>query len=245
MKLNTPEEREKGSVTKETFNVFVQAMGGYFVVIVILVLAFVGQASVMYSFNFLEEWGHKFDTAKKYEELRTYSAISLAYCFLVVMLSIFIGMIGYKLSVTMHSKMTFSLLHCEMEKFLDRIPIGRIINKFSKDIDIVDKNIYSDFAFFLRSLMYSVSLLATICYVVGIEMLALILIWLIITIKIQNKVMTTKRELKRCQSVQNSPMVNYYMDIIKGLTVMRNTDSQEDKQNGNTLFNWMREKYVS
>jgi ABC-type multidrug transport system fused ATPase/permease subunit len=65
-------------------------------------------------------------------------------------ITIVTGVVGYYLSVRLHNMMVFSVLHSEMEKFLDRIPIGRIINRFSRDIDEVDKKVYSFFSYLLR-----------------------------------------------------------------------------------------------
>lgn len=243
MKLNTPEEKERGEVSYESFKMFVQAMGGWSMILLSLALGLGSQSLVMVSYNYLEEWSHDFEGSDKYEKLKIYSLLCLAYCVVVVLLSIITGAIGYFLSIKMHSKMTFSLLHCEMEKFLDRIPLGRVINKFSSDIDVIDKRVYADFAWLLRNGGFAVSMLVTICLVVGIEMLALIILWIILTIKFQQVSMTTKREMKRVHSIQKAPMINCYTDILKGLTILRNTDNEESKTSGNTLFSWQKKKF--
>ena len=54
----------------------------------------------------------------------------------------FIGLVSFcfgtlSASRSLHADMLRQMLHCPMS-FYDTTPIGRIVNRFSKDIDIVD-----------------------------------------------------------------------------------------------------------
>lgn len=151
-------------------------------------------------------------------------------------ITVVIGIIGYNLSVRMHNMMVFSVLHAEMERFLDRIPIGRIVNRFSRDVDEVDKNVYSNFSYLLRINATVLILFATICYTIGWEVIILILIWTGYAWYCSNQFMDIRREFKRVQSVAKSPMINCFTDMLKGLPLLRNTGSQ--------MYEWMRVKFV-
>lgn len=132
--------------------------------------------------------------------------------------------------------MVFGVLHCEMESFLDRIPIGRIINRFSADIDTVDKRVYSFFAYMIRVNANAFILFVTICYAVGWEVIGLIFVWLMLALYCQSLFLNARREYKRVSSVAKSPMINYFTDTLKGLPVLRNT--------GKDLMPWIREKFM-
>ena len=38
--------------------------------------------------------------------------------------------------------MAYQVLHSRVHEFLDKVPIGRIMNRFSKDIDIIDLQLF-------------------------------------------------------------------------------------------------------
>lgn len=96
------------------------------------------------------------------------------------MINVVTGIVGYFLSVRIHSIMIFGVLHSQMEKFLDLIPVGRIVNRFSSDIREADTKVYSFFAYFIRVNINVLVLFLTICYSVGWEVVGLIIIWVIL-----------------------------------------------------------------
>jgi ABC-type multidrug transport system fused ATPase/permease subunit len=55
------------------------------------------------------------------------------------------GLIGYRLSQRLHSKMTYKLFHSDPQKFLSRVPQGVIVNRFSGDLKTIDKQVYEHF----------------------------------------------------------------------------------------------------
>lgn len=40
-------------------------------------------------------------------------------------------------------EMLYSLGHASLSKFFDKVPIGRVLNRFSKDTQVVDLNLYN------------------------------------------------------------------------------------------------------
>jgi ABC-type multidrug transport system fused ATPase/permease subunit len=43
-----------------------------------------------------------------------------------------------QLSREVNFLMTFRLMHASVSKFFDRVPLGRILNRFMKDVGVVD-----------------------------------------------------------------------------------------------------------
>lgn len=234
--LNTPEEKQRGKITKETYKEFISALGGWWVVGLTILVAIASSLIMMYSSKYLEDWSHSFDHGDKYQKLKQYTLICVVGSFLQTMINIITGIVGYNLSVRIHSKMVHGVLHSQMERFLDRIPIGRIVNRFSADIDTVDKRVYSFFAYMIRVNSQALILFFTICYSVGVEVLGLIFIWLLLAIYCQSLFLNARREYKRVSSVAKSPMINSFTDTLKGLPVLRNT--------GKDLMPWMRAKFM-
>ena len=48
---------------------------------------------------------------------------------------------AYKLGRTIHKKMLKSLLYASLSEFYNRVPLGRIINRLSKDLREIDESI--------------------------------------------------------------------------------------------------------
>lgn len=133
--------------------------------------------------------------------------------------------------------MLFAVLHSRFESFLDITPIGRLMNRFSKDVEEIDHKIYSTFAEVIRLNCCAAILLLGICYTVGWEILVLISIWMIYSHACQLRVIAPRREFGRLNSVTNSPLLTSLTDSIEGLPVMKNT--------GQGLLVWMQQKFIN
>ena len=49
-------------------------------------------------------------------------------------------------------EMLYSLGHASLNKFFDKVPIGRVLNRFSKDMQIVDLSLYNQLDKFMTLL---------------------------------------------------------------------------------------------
>jgi ABC-type multidrug transport system fused ATPase/permease subunit len=50
-------------------------------------------------------------------------------------------MTGVGMARRLHSKMLYRVFHSEVESFLEKIPLGSILNRFTKDLNIIDKEV--------------------------------------------------------------------------------------------------------
>jgi ABC-type multidrug transport system fused ATPase/permease subunit len=60
-------------------------------------------------------------------------------------MQLFVYLAAYAASKTLHSSILFGVLRTPMA-FFDTTPIGRIINRFAKDIDSIDSSLPSSFS---------------------------------------------------------------------------------------------------
>ena len=121
---------------------------------------------------------------------------------LVAVIIITIGTL--RASIKLHDEMLTHILSSTMA-FFDTTPLGRIINRFSKDMDEVDlmiptniKDVF-DFGFSVIGTMF------VICYANPYILIVLIPI-ICLLLLIQSRYLTLSRQLKRMVSVTRSPI---------------------------------------
>ena len=122
-------------------------------------------------------------------------------------------------AVKLHTTMLTNVLRSPMS-FFDTTPLGRILNRFSKDIDMVDVTIPSQLRSIMSTLLTVVGTIVVICYTSPIFIVIVIPIgcvfWLIQRIYIK-----TARQVKRLESITRSPIYSHFGETISGAPSIR------------------------
>ena len=100
--------------------------------------------------------------------------------------------------------------------FFDTTPTGRILNRFTKDIDLIDFMMPNTFRFFLIMLGSIVSVFVVIAYSTPI-FLAVLGPVLIVLLLILIVYLPTSRQLRRLESVTRSPVFSHVAETIQGV----------------------------
>lgn len=125
---------------------------------------------------------------------------------------------GLNASKGLHNAAAKRILHVPMS-YIDTTPVGTIINRFSKDIDILDNELPMNLNFSMNQLFS----------IIGILIMAIIYLpWFAIAtpflcfffIVIIDIYQTTGREVKRLESVQRSFVVNNFQEVMSGLSTI-------------------------
>ncbi|CAH1759323.1 6631_t:CDS:10, partial [Entrophospora sp. SA101] len=93
-------------------------------------------------------------------------------------------------------------------RFFDTTPVGRILNRFSKDFETIDDRLISDLAWFLNNVIMMFSTVIVIVSITKELMIASILFG-------------ASRDLKRMDSVIRSPLYTHFTETIIGITTIR------------------------
>lgn len=105
-------------------------------------------------------------------------------------------------------------------QFFDKNPVGRVLNRFSRDVDVVE----SDMAHSMENAILTLSLAAIGIIVVGMAMplslLTLIPIGIVLY-RVQDLFRISAREIKRLYSISRSPRFAHYKETLEGLTTIR------------------------
>ncbi|CAI4047150.1 hypothetical protein SUVZ_12G0420 [Saccharomyces uvarum] len=121
-------------------------------------------------------------------------------------------------SKKLHENMAKSVIRSPMV-FFETTPVGRIINRFSSDMDAVDSSLQYVFSFFFKSIL---TYLVTII-LVGYNMpwfLVFNMFLLVIYIYYQTFYIVLSRELKRLISISYSPIMSLMSESLNGYSII-------------------------
>lgn len=69
-----------------------------------------------------------------------------------------------KMSEIIHESMISNLLFSPLNEFFDRVPLGRILNRLSKDLNAIDANLYVIFSNYMVFLFFLLGNIVVILY---------------------------------------------------------------------------------
>jgi ATP-binding cassette, subfamily C (CFTR/MRP), member 1 len=119
----------------------------------------------------------------------------------------------------MFVRLLSAVLHAPMS-FFDTTPIGRIINRFSGDMNTVDSTLIETVRSYIMTLFTILSTVIVISFVTPIFTVCLIPIIAYYAIQ-QNYFTSTYRELKRLDSIGRSPIYALLGETLDGVTTIR------------------------
>ncbi|KAK0395659.1 hypothetical protein QR680_001380 [Steinernema hermaphroditum] len=153
------------------------------------------------------------------ERLGVYAAFGVAEAlsFFLAMLSMVFG--GLSASRNLHSPMLRNLMRSPMS-FFDTTPIGRILNRFGKDIDVVDSLLPLNFRYFVMCIFQVFTTLLIIVISTPIFAIVIIPLAIIYIISLRFYV-PTSRQLKRLESVNRSPIYSHFSESVQGAASIR------------------------
>ncbi|KAH6934049.1 hypothetical protein HPB50_019791 [Hyalomma asiaticum] len=118
-----------------------------------------------------------------------------------------------------HNNMIDNIVQCPM-RFFDSNPIGRIINRFSSDMGVIDKKLPVTLPVLLRFLMLCLSaILVDVC--VTPYFLIVVVFVVAVYYYIQSFFRHSSRELQRLDSITKSPVFSHFSETLSGLSTIR------------------------
>jgi ABC-type multidrug transport system fused ATPase/permease subunit len=179
------------------------------------------QAASISSNLWLANWSNQGAEAAKNVVfyLYIYAALSLSAPMFVIVRSFLVALCGLGAAKKFHEQMLHSAMRAPVS-FFDTTPIGRILNRFTKDIADVDQMVppvlmqFTDLAFSVLGVLVVISL-ATPWFLVPLVPLAYFYKY------IQRYYVRTSRELKRLDSISKSPIFAHFSETLAGLSIIR------------------------
>uniref|UniRef100_A0AAX7TC93 ATP-binding cassette, sub-family C (CFTR/MRP), member 3 n=1 Tax=Astatotilapia calliptera TaxID=8154 RepID=A0AAX7TC93_ASTCA len=221
-KLIQAETAETGQVKGKVYLEYVKAVGPLLSVVICFLYGCQSAASIGTNI-WLSEWTNDAVTNSTAENVQmrvgVYAALGFAQGILIMIASFTLAMGNIGAAKKLHFNLLTNKFHTP-QSFFDTTPIGRIINRFSKDIYVIDEALPSTVLMFLGTFFVSLSTILVI--VSSTPIFAVVIVPLaVIYVFVQRFYVATSRQLKRLESVSRSPIYSHFSETITGCSVIR------------------------
>uniref|UniRef100_A0A669B6R3 ATP-binding cassette, sub-family C (CFTR/MRP), member 2 n=1 Tax=Oreochromis niloticus TaxID=8128 RepID=A0A669B6R3_ORENI len=225
-KLIEKETMETGQVKLGVFLQYLRAMGwGYsamvFLIYFIQTAAFTGQNLWLsdWTGDSVEYYNMTYPSWKRDTRVGVFGALGVAQGLFVFLGTLLLANASINASRILYSRLLNNILRVPMV-FFDTTPIGRVINRFAKDIFTIDEAIPASLRSCLLCLMSVLGTVFVICLVTPFFAIVIIPLALIYFF-VQRFYIATSRQLRRLDSVSRSPIYSHFGETVSGLSVIR------------------------
>ncbi len=135
-------------------------------------------------------------------------------------------LISLRCSERLHDKMVVAILQAPV-LFFNSNPVGRILNRFSKDVGCMDEMLPK---MFLKAIQLDLLVFTTILVptVTNPWLLFVVVPVIVVAVYISRYYLKTSRELKRLESICRSPVFSHISETLNGLDTIRTRGRQRD-----------------
>lgn len=159
------------------------------------------------------------DIATRNKYLSVYGVLGLLQALFVMTGTVTISVGTLNAATKLHGTMLSRILRSPMS-FFDTTPLGRILNRFSKDIDIVDVTIPGILRGLIGQLLGVLGTIIIVCYS-NIYFIAVIIPLGAIFYFLQKFYVATARQVKRLESISRSPIYSHFGETVSGGPTIR------------------------
>ena len=230
-KITKAEERAVGQVKREVYRTYFSVWGtrwlpGLLLPLMVLSLAFLEKGLQSGQSWWLSVWSAGVESAPASEEqdeawyyMKIYFFIGLVALIATVARQVSLVLGALVAAGNLQRSLLETVLGLPMS-FFDSQPTGRLLNRFTKDIEAVDTSLQASLSSFLScsvSVVWSLIVVVIVTPAIAVAFLPITFAYA----KIQNMYVSTSRELKRLDSLAMSPIFSIFSETLLGLTTVR------------------------
>ncbi|CAG9578808.1 unnamed protein product [Danaus chrysippus] len=225
-KLIEAEKTETGSVKWSVYKHYLTSVGLVASALTVL-MNLVLQVFQVGSNYWLSEWSNDnsmlvngtVDKSRRDLYLGVYGGLGIGQAIASIFADLMPFLAGWRAARILHELLLGKVLKAPLQ-FFEVTPLGRILSRFSKDVDVVDTSLPSE----LSDVMYCASEVLGTLFVISYStpiFLAVILPIGVVYYVIQRFYVATSRQLKRLESVSRSPIYSHFGESITGAQTIR------------------------
>lgn len=217
-KLMSEEERESGAVKGNVYGGYLKASGVHLWVITFALFALQQLANVMGT-QWVSWWSEDRFAFTTTHYIGAYLGFALSQLVLVFFAAIMMSYTIVKTANVMHDAAFERVLFSPLA-FFDTTPLGRIINRFSRDVDTLDNVLWSTMYEFTITIVTLAGTFILIIVVFPWMTLAIVpIVVLYYSLSVYYRV--TSREVKRLDSNMRSYLYAYFSESLTGLGTLK------------------------
>lgn len=231
--LMQAEERQTGHIVLKAYYQYAKACGGIPMFSLMLVFWMMSVALSVIVQWWLVYWSS--NTNKENPRLGffigIYGGLAIGYTIMSMLRSVWFLRLALHASQRLHKEMLQSVLRAPMS-FFDTTPIGRIISRFSRDINGIDQLLPQNFQQMFTTVL---NLLASYIYI-GTALPIFYSVAVPVTIGywvLQRFFNRSSLELKRLDSISKSPIYAHFSETLGGLSTLRAYGKQDESRADN------------
>ncbi|KAI8822865.1 uncharacterized protein EV422DRAFT_612663 [Fimicolochytrium jonesii] len=218
--LMTTEEKASGSVDWTVWLAYARAAGGQIFVLYLLLLMVFVQISRVGTDLWLVYWtNNQITSFSNNQYVAVYWGWGVFQTIMIYCFGLFFAYAGTRAARVLHDHALSRVLESPV-RFFDSTPLGRIINRFSKDQDTIDNTLADSFRMFINTFASTISTFILIIYATPI-FLAPLLVVLVFYWFFQKLYRGASRELKRLDSTTRSPLYASFGETLVGAATIR------------------------
>lgn len=217
--LMQQEERAIASVPWSVYGAYVRASGSYFNAPLLVSLLILSQGSNIVTSLWLSWWtSDEFGFAKG-QYIGAYAGLGGMQAILMYVFSVLLSVLGTKSSKVMLRKAVTRVLRAPMS-FFDTTPLGRITNRFSRDVDVMDNTLTDAMRMYFFTLGMITSVFALIIAYFHFFAVALVPLYALFILA-AGYYRTSAREVKRYESLLRSHVFAKFGEGLSGAASIR------------------------
>ncbi|KAI3098250.1 hypothetical protein CBS147333_9109 [Penicillium roqueforti] len=218
--LMQQEEKATASVGWSVWKAYIRASGSYFNAIMVFILLGLTNVANIWTSLWLSYW-----TSDKYPGLSTgqyigiYAGLGGSVVVLMFSFSTYMTTCGTNASKTMLQRAMSRVLRAPMA-FFDTTPLGRITNRFSKDIQVMDNELSDAMRIYALTMTMIISVMVLVIVFFYYFVIALVPLFILFLLA-SNYYRASAREMKRHESVLRSMVYAKFGEAITGIACIR------------------------
>lgn len=217
--LMQAEERAVNGVGWPVYTAYLRASGSILIAPFVIFLLIISQGANITTSLWLSWWtSNKFGYSQG-QYIGVYAALGVTQALLQFAFSVFLTVYGTKASKSMLNRAYARVLRAPMS-FFDTTPLGRIINRFGKDVDTMDNVLTDAIRMFslTMAMIVSVFILIIAYYYYFAIALAPLLVMFVFS---ANYYRASAREIKRHEAVLRSVVFSKFSEAVNGTPTIR------------------------
>lgn len=238
-RLTVEEDRERGAVPLSTYKTYLSALcgGKVWTLVAMIAVTCTAAALPILQNGWLSVWTNAIENvsaqkqdlfqvaASPYLNVAVYGLLgAVVLAVLFVERRFWLGR-ALKAGRDMHDKALRGVLNAPV-RFFDANPQGRILNRFSRDVDNVDRHLPWSFQGTVNAFVHFLAAVVLIVSLLPVVVVALVPV-LALYYKVQLDYRASAREAKRFEALSRSPRYAHFKETLGGLTVIRAFGKQD------------------